>query len=51
MGLAPEQVDRMTLWQFTAVQDVWQEAHGRRSAGGPAIEYDDAKLRAMGLDV
>lgn len=50
MGLAPEQVDRMTLWQFLAVQDVWSEAHGGKKKGGQAVQYEDHDLRAMGIE-
>lgn len=51
MGFTPEQVDRMTLWQFLAVVEGWRLGHGGKKPAEHSIDYTDAQLRAMGIDV
>ncbi len=29
MGLAPSELKKMTVWETTAVMQVWSEAHGK----------------------
>lgn len=48
MGFAPEQVDRMTLWEFLACADGYAEAHGAKQ---PRVEtIDDERLRELGIE-
>lgn len=47
MGFAPDQVDRMSLWQFLACVDGWKTANGveeRPEAPSPD-EYRDMVAR------
>jgi hypothetical protein len=47
MGFAPEQVDRMSLWQFMACLDAWKAAHGveDKPEAPTAEEYYDMVRR------
>lgn len=49
MGFTPQQVDRMTLWQFMACLDGYNAAHGgkKKSAGGDVEEHE---LRELGIE-
>lgn len=47
MGFAPEQIDRMALWQFVACADGWAEAHGGKRRGG---DISDARLAEMEIE-
>ena len=43
MGFAPDQVDRMSLWQFVACVDGWKTANGveDKPAAPSADEFHD----------
>ncbi len=47
MGFAPDQVDRMSLWQFMACLDGWKAAHGVEEKPAPpsADEFHDMVSR------
>lgn len=47
MGFAPDQVDRMSVWQFGAALKGWQIANGQRSKD--MGEISDDRLREMGV--
>lgn len=49
MGFTPQQVDEMTLWQFTACIEGYAAAHGgrkRRSEG----DLPEEELKNMGIE-
>lgn len=50
MGFAPDQVDKMTLWQFMACEDAYIDAYGTRKGGGDGAEMDEDDLRALGVE-
>lgn len=47
MGFAPDQVDRMSLWQFIACLDGWKAANGAEDKPEPpsADEFHDMVSR------
>jgi hypothetical protein len=48
MGFAPEVVDRMTMWEFSACADGYAEAHGAKKSA-PSITDDQYEaLVALG---
>lgn len=47
MGLTPEQVGEMSVWQFAAVVDGWNNAQG---GSRPAYPTDDDFDRAMAAE-
>lgn len=49
MGYAPEQVGRMTPWQFMACLDGYGKANGwKQNTSGKAMSLD--RLRELGID-
>ncbi|WP_168797899.1 hypothetical protein [Pacificoceanicola onchidii] len=52
MGFTPEEVGRMSLWEFMACRDGWNVAHGGdgRKGGGAVADFSDAELREMGIE-
>lgn len=48
MGLAPVDVDRMSLWEFTACVDGWNRAHGDGKPPPPTEDEFEAALRKAG---
>jgi hypothetical protein len=47
MGLSPDQVGRMSLWQFATVVEGWNAAHRSEEEAPPPM--DDDTLRAHGI--
>lgn len=47
MGFTPEQVDRMTPWEFSACLDGWKRANGGKAESGG---ISDERLREMGIE-
>lgn len=48
MGMAPDQVDRMTFWQFAACVAGWNRSHGAGQAESTYPtdrEFEDALMR------
>lgn len=41
MGLAPDQVDAMSLYQFFAISDGWRKAHNPDGAGADKVQESD----------
>lgn len=48
MGFTPQQVDRMSLWQFCAALHGFQIGNGQKER--PVAELSDEQLRAMGVE-
>lgn len=48
MGFAPEQVDRMTLWEFAACSDGYAKAHGMKQEKS-GREMSETRMRDLGL--
>lgn len=40
LGIAPSEVDRISLWEFGAIRDSWLIANGGRPAGDMDIDED-----------
>lgn len=49
MGFTPQQVDLMSIWQFTACLEGWQRAKGEKPEAG-GIPMDETRARALGLE-
>lgn len=48
MGFAPEQVDRMSLWQFAACVAAWNRANSPEPPGaGPMSDREFAAAAAL----
>jgi uncharacterized protein YbaP (TraB family) len=41
MGLSPDQVSKMSLWQAAVIIDAWNEAHADPNAPPPAMSDDE----------
>ena len=41
MGFSPQQIDRMSVWQFMAALDGWMQGHG---GGGGLTEAEKDEL-------
>lgn len=50
MGFTPEQVDRMSLWQFLACLDGFRASRGERPRAAPGEGFDEHELRALGVE-
>lgn len=50
MGFAPEQVDRMTLWEFLACLDGLRASRGEKLRGAPGEGFEEHELRALGVE-
>lgn len=48
MGFSPVEVDRMSLWQFSAALHGWQIANGQKER--PVGDIADERLREMGIE-
>jgi hypothetical protein len=40
MGLSPDQVGKMSLWQAAVIIEAWNEAHADPQAAPPAMSDD-----------
>lgn len=49
MGFTPEQIDRMSPWEYAACCDGFERAHGGKSRQA-GRELDDSRLREMGIE-
>lgn len=50
MGLTPDQVWKMSVWEFAACRDGWNKAHGAKEDRGDAGEFTDERLRELGIE-
>lgn len=44
MGLSPDQVRRMSLWQMAVIVEGWNEAHADPNAPPPPMSTEDARV-------
>lgn len=49
MGFTPEQVDRMSAWEFAACSAGYAKAHGGGKDHGEPADIDDHRLRELGI--
>ena len=49
MGFTPQQVNKMSLWEFLACSESYAEAHGGKKSGGDG-DFEEHELRAMGIE-
>ncbi|ADO43115.1 hypothetical protein [Ketogulonicigenium vulgare] len=47
MGFAPEQVQRMSLWEFHSAFAAWKRFNGIKTEGGGEVTLD--RLKALGV--
>ena len=43
MGVAPDQVGKMSLWQIATIVHGWNEAHADKDAPPPPMTDDEAR--------
>ena len=44
MGFGPREVDAMSMWEFCAILDAWNEAHSDKKAVAPLSEAEMHEL-------
>lgn len=50
MGFAPDQVGRMSHWQFMAALDGWSRAHGGKKSAGAGKGMSEERLADLGIE-
>jgi hypothetical protein len=50
MGMGPEVVGRMSLWQFMAALDGYGRANGWKKTGNTAGSMSDQRLAELGIE-
>jgi len=49
MGFSPEQIGRMSVWEFLACRDGWNRAHGGAQGDADADAMSPERMRDLGL--
>jgi hypothetical protein len=47
MGFGPREVDALSMWEFTAIVDAWNEAHSDKKTSTPLSEAEMNELSRM----
>lgn len=50
MGFTPREVGEMMAWEFGEAEAGYRAAHGGENDRKPQVEWDDADLRAAGVE-
>ncbi|MBD0416503.1 hypothetical protein [Oryzicola mucosus] len=52
MGYTPDQIDRMSLWEFSACQSAWMKANGpEQEPEAPSLAEHQAMVNKMTVKV